>query len=347
MERLEEDKQIRRLQLSGGSTFIISLPKNWVEDLKINAGDSITITKNSNRSITLYPGSNSTDEEKTKAEITTGQQETNESLSRKIIATYLAGYKTIKIKSKGMRIQPAHARTIRNLVRTSMIGTEIVESSSEMITIQILTRLPELSFETALKRMYLMASNMHREATECLETNDFEHSEEIVRMDDEVDRFSLYMRRNLTLAVQNASVLKDMDLNKPSDCLGYRAVIGRIERIADHAVLVAKRVKFLESPIDPRIMKKILKISNDSLVVFEESINALLNKDYQLAEKTIEKIKKVVESEKEFMSGIKESMKNSTVIRFVLEDIRRTAEYSSDIVEVAIDENIGNVITEK
>ena len=347
MELLQEDKQIRRLQLSGGSTFIISLPKTWVEDLKINVGDSVTITKNSNRSMTLYPGSNNISKEKTDAEIITSQQDSPESLSRKIIATYLAGHKTIKIKSKGMRIQSEHARVVRNLVRTSMIGTEIVESSSEMIMIQILTRLPELSFETALKRMYLMASNMHKEAIESLENNDIEHSEEIIRMDDEVDRFSLYMRRNLTLAVQNASILNDMGLNKPSDCLGYRAVIGRIERIADHAGLIAKRVKFLEEEIDPKLMKKITKISDDSLSVFEESISALLNKDYQLAEATADKIKKVIESEKNFMSGIKESMKNSTVIRFVLEDIRRTAEYSSDIIEVAIDENIGNVINEK
>ena len=346
MELLEEDKQIRRLQLSGGSTFIISLPKTWVEDLKINVGDSVTITKNSNRSMTLYPGSNSVSKEKNQAEIVTSQQDSSESISRKIIATYLAGYKTIRIKSKGMRIQPEHARIVRSLVRSSMIGTEIVESSSEMIMIQILTRLPELSFETALKRMYLMASNMHKEAIECLESNDIEHSEEIIRMDDEVDRFSLYMRRNLTLAVQNASILNDMGLSKPSDCLGYRAVIGRIERIADHASLIAKRVKFLEDPIDSKIMKKISKISDDSLSVFEEAINALLKKDYQRAETTAEQIKKVIENEKSFMSGIKESMKNSTVIRFVLEDIRRTAEYSSDIIEVAIDENIGNVINE-
>ena len=347
MQRSDEEKQTRRLQLSGGSTFIISLPKNWMEDFKINVGDNITIIKNSNRSMTLFPGSNQQSTEKTHADIITSQQDSSESIRRKIIATYLGGYKTIQIKSKGMRIQPEHTKVIRELVRSSMIGTEIVESSSESIMIQILTRLPELSFETALKRMHLMASNMHREAIEALSTGDIDHADEIVRMDDEVDRFSLYMRRNLTLAVQNANVLLDMGLQKPSDCLGYRAVIGRIERIADHASLIAMRVKFLDGNIDSKLMNKISKISDDSLSVFENSINALLKRDFQLAEKVADEIKKVIESEKEFMAGVKESNKNSTVIRFVLEDIRRTAEYSSDITEVAIDENISNVISEK
>jgi len=47
------------------------------------------------------------------------------------------------------------------------------------------------------------------------------------------------------------------------------------------------------------------------------------------------------------MSKIKENEKNVTVIRFVLEDLRRIAEYSSDIAEVAIDENIQNIVVEE
>jgi hypothetical protein len=65
-----------------------------------------------------------------------------------------------------------------------------------------------------------------------------------------------------------------------------------------------------------------------------------------LAEKVASNIAKVVEEEKELMYGMKES-KNSTAIKFILEDIRRTAEYSSDIIEVVINETIQNIITEK
>ena len=47
------------------------------------------------------------------------------------------------------------------------------------------------------------------------------------------------------------------------------------------------------------------------------------------------------------MAQVSESDKNSTITRFALEDLRRIAEYSSDIAEVAIDENIHNIISEK
>ena len=152
------------MQLSGGSTYIISLPKDSIEELKVKVGENITIVKNSNQSMTLFRREQDNDRKKTTAIIYSNQKDSGDSVKRKIIAAYLAGYKTIKIKTKGMKIPSEHSRSVRELVRSSMIGTEIVESSSDAMTIQILTRLPELSFETALKRMHLMATNMVKES---------------------------------------------------------------------------------------------------------------------------------------------------------------------------------------
>ena len=347
MDSIENITQTRKIQISGGSTYIVSLPKIWINELKINIGDDVTITKNSNQSLTLYPTNTEKQNVKNIAIILSHQKDSPDSIKRKIIAAYLSGYKIIKINTKGIRILSDHSRSVRELVRSKMIGTEIVESNSETIVIQILTRLPELSFETALKRMYLMASNMVKESIEALEEMDNNHANEIVSMDDEVDRFSLYMRRNLVAAVENKKILQEMGLRSPSDCLGYRTVISRIERIADHASLIAKRIKFAENKINPKINIKIKNLSEKSLKVFEEAITSVEKHDFEKGEKVAEKVSQIIEEEKEIMSKIKETEKNSTIIRFVLEDLRRIAEYSSDIAEVSIDENIQSVISEE
>lgn len=345
MQSIEDTKQTRRIQISGGSTYTISLPKKWIDSLGIKNGDNMTIVKNANRSLMLFPGLD-TEKPTKKAVITIGQKDPDESIRRKIIAMYLNGYKVLQITSKGVKLLPEHSRLIKDLVRKSMIGTEIVESDSESITIQILTRLPELTFDVALKRMHLMTSNMHREAIDALSKNDSQYGEEIARMDDEVDRFSLYMMRTLIMAIQNASMLYDVGLEQPSDCLNYRTVISRIERIADHAALIAKRIKFLKEPLDSKTLREIQALSGDALGCFDNAILALVKKDHVLAEKTASKIVEIVEKEKEMMYGMKES-KNSTIVKFVLEDLRRTAEYSSDIVEVVINETIRNIVSEK
>lgn len=345
MQASEDTKQTRRIQISGGSTYTISLPKKWIDALGLKNGDNMTIVRNPNRSMTVFPGLD-VDKSSKRAVISISQKDSAESIRRKIIAMYLNGYKTIQVTSKGVKILSEHSRLIKDLVRKSMIGTEIVESDSESITVQILTRLPELTFDVALKRMHLMTSNMHKEAIEALSRNDGDYGEEAVRMDDEVDRFGLYMMRTLIMAVQNASMLHDVGLEQPSDCLNYRTVVSRIERIADHAVLIAKRVRFLKEPIDSKTLKEIQALSSGAVDCFDNSVSALVKKDDVLAEKTAVDITKIIEREKNLMYGIKES-KNSTIIKFVLEDIRRTVEYSSDIVEVVVNETIRNVVTEK
>lgn len=347
METIENTKQTRKMQLSGGSTYIVSLPKKWIDDLKIKVGENVTIVKNSNQSLTLYPRERNEKNKKNTAVISSSQKDSGESIKRKIIAVYLSGYKIIKIKTKGMRIPSEQSRSIRELVRSTMIGTEIIESSSEVMIIQILTRLPELSFATALKRMYLMANNMVIEALEALEKVDIVHADEVTNMDDEVDRFGLYMRRNLVLAVENENILQDMGLQKPSDCLGYRAIVSRIERIADHASLIAKRTKFIEEEIDSNILNKIKNLSKKSLDIFEKSITAVQEHDFEKGEKVAEKVSQIIDEEKQIMSRIQDNEKNATIVRFVLEDLRRIAEYSSDIAEVAIDENIQKIISKE
>ncbi|MCV0430439.1 phosphate uptake regulator PhoU [Nitrosopumilus sp.] len=339
---MSEIKQFRRLQVTGGSTYTVSLPKTWIDELGLKKNSNVTLIKNRNDSITLFQEEQS---KKTNAIALIGKKDTKESLRRKIIAIYLSGYKTIEIKTKGIEITSGHRGAIRDLVRTTLMGTEIIEASSEKIVLQVLTQLAQLSFDVALKRMYITATNMHQDAIEALKELDVEQSEEVLKMDDEVDRFSLYLMRNLNLSLENVQVLLDSGLEKPSDCLGYRTVVKCVERIADHAGLIAKKVKYLNSPIDKKILKEIDNISKESLTVFENSVSALSKRDYEMAEKVASSVTKVIEKEKSLMDSLKPS-DNIAIIKLILEDIRRTAEYSRDISEIAIDETVQSVIEE-
>jgi phosphate uptake regulator len=341
---LLDEKEVRKLQLVGGSTYVLSLPKKWVYDMHLKTGDPVSIVKNANNSLSLLPTANA-QSSNTRSIAIIGQKDSIESIQRKIIAMYLAGYHIIEIHTKGGRIQLNQKQAIRDLVRTNMIGTEIVESTPESITIQILTS-PELSISDALKRMFLLTSTMHRQAIDALKEMDTELGEEIIHLDDEVDRFSLYIMRNLTLAVEHERVLRDIGLQKPSDCISYRIVVKSVERIADHAVSIASRVKFLKSTLESSILQKITKLSEESLKVFENSIEALNKRDYILADTVASDANRIAEKEKEFTDSLEESKKYSSVIKFVLEDIRRTAEYSSDIAEAVINETVQDVTSE-
>ncbi|MDE1861289.1 MAG: phosphate uptake regulator PhoU [Thaumarchaeota archaeon] len=346
MVELLNEREVRKLQLVGGSTYVLSLPKKWIDELNLKTGDPVSIMKNSNRSLSILPTGTAQAPKVMKSRTAIGQKESVESVQRKVIAMYLSGYQIIELRSKGGRIQIEHKQAIRDLVRKNMIGTEIVESTPESLTIQILTSLPELSINDALKRMFLLTTTMHRQAIDALKEMDAELGEEITHLDDEVDRFSLYILRNLTLAVEHERILRDIGLKKPSDCISYRIVVKSIERVADHAVSIASRVRFLKSTLEPVLLQKVTRLSEESLKVFEDSIQALNKRDYALADAVASTARKIAEKEKEFTDSLEESKKYSSLVKFVLEDIRRTAEYSSDIAEAVINETVQDVISE-
>lgn len=343
MQIINDIKQTRRLQLVGGSTYVISLPKNWIDDLQLKTGSYVSLIKNPNDSITLFQEEMG---KKIHAVTVISKTDSKESIRRKIIAIYLSGYNIIEIKAKGMEIPSSHRGTIRDLVRTTLMGTEIIEASSEKMILQVLTQLAQLSFNVALKRMYVTATNMHRDAIYALKEFDIDYGDEVVKMDDEVDRFSLYMMRNLNLALENVQILLDSGLKKSSECMEYRIIVKCVERIADHASLIAKKIKYLKTPIDRKTIKDIEVISNESLQVFETSMVALAKRDYSLAEKVASNASKVIEKEKRQMDALKQNG-NIAILKLVLEDIRRTAEYSSDIAEVVMDGTVQTVVTEQ
>lgn len=336
-------RQNRKLQISGGSTYIVSIPKTWVESMNLRAGDSVSIMKNGNNSLLMFPEAGEASETYA-ASVVAGPNDSDESIRRKIVAMYLAGYKSIAITARGIRLGPGQINAVRAFARSSMIGTEIIESSPERVTIKTLTRMPEMTFGVAMQRMATMTIDTHQEALEALETADIEYADEVIKLDDEIDRFTFYMLRNLTVAVGDAGLLRAMALEIPADCLHYRTVISRIERIADHASLIAKRVKYLTEPIDQEMLASIRRLSGSVMELFGKSVKSMMLSDYAMAEEVIETTSKIQDMQEELMMAVKDSAPNATVIKFVLDSIRRSAEYTMDIAEVVMDRNIKSVI---
>src|SRR5215471_2611309 len=130
------------------------------------------------------------------------QDETGNSLKRKVVSMYLAGYNIMHLKSKSGRISPPQRDAVREVVRRNLVGTEIIVDASDLITIQVLLNLPELPVYTAVRRMFLISIAMHKDAMAALAEQNHDLARRILKSDDEVDRFSLYILRNLVMAIK-------------------------------------------------------------------------------------------------------------------------------------------------
>jgi len=324
-----------------------------MQEMNLKPGDPVSIIREANSSLSIIPraerGSNLVNE----ATAIISEKESVSSLQRKVISIYLSGYNTIHLKSKTGRINPAQRDAVREVIRRNLVGTEIIADSLDLITIQVLLTLPELSVNTTVRRMFLIASSMHKDAMLSLGEKNYELAKAVVKSDDEVDRFSLYILRNLTIATQNERVLREIGLKNTADCLSYRVAVKSIERIADHSFGIAEKCLKIEEQqkISKGLFDKIEKMSHLSLAVFNDSVEAFLRRDYVMADSVADRVDNIRSVENDVISFLNKEDKmashepiNSN-IRLILEDIRRTAEHASDIAEAAMNQTIGEVIT--
>ncbi|NHV96214.1 MAG: phosphate uptake regulator PhoU [Thaumarchaeota archaeon] len=328
----------RRIQFSGKSSYIIALPKRWVDNMKLNAGSEVTITRYGPSSLIITPKEQAPQPLRSDAVIEASAKDHPHSLIRRIISAYLLGYTIIYVKAKEGKFDLQHKEMVKETVRKSLIGAEVIDESSGHITIQIFLSLPELSVENALRRMFLIAASMHRDAINALSDLDHDMAAGVIKVDDEVDRFSLYTIRQLKLGVSDSRILEKIGLEAPKDCLGYRVIVKSVERVADHAASIAQNTLLLRNKLSEEMLSGIRKLSELAVGFFERSSQALFKRDYEAAEKLILDANVVDEVVKDLQRIIdaESSRGQGYVARLVVEDIKRTAEYATDIAEIVL-----------
>jgi len=333
---LLQGEETRKLQYTGGSSYIVSLPKKWIQDLGLKQGDHVVILRQGNSVLQIAPASKRAAKEQKEATIEVGKDNNPYFIARKLIALYFLGFNVITIVPKEERLMVEQRVVIKNIVRRVLMGTEIIADSATGITLQVLINLLDLSVDAAFKRMLLIAKSMYRDTLLALKENNVELAEEVVKSDDEVDRFSFYIVRQLKIAIKNEHLLKEIGLEEPRNCLGYRLIAKSVERVADHPVIIAKDIMDNPHPLNKDIVEKITSMSYFTLEVLDDACLSMFKRDYEAADKAIEKARKIDEMEKALLRTKPRDVNELYRIKLITENIRRVAEYASDIAEIVL-----------
>jgi phosphate uptake regulator len=336
----EEDRYVRRVQLTGRGSYIVSIPKHWVEEAGLRKGGRVEFSRQEDRGLLLTPFENSKlDDEKSRCTISIAPDADSEAVTRMIISLYVVGFSTIEVRSKSGNLAAPIRETIRGVARGKLVGTELVTESSQSATLQVLLSYPQLLVPDALRRMWSITSSMQSDALQALTDLDKELAKQVLKIDDEIDRFSLYIIRQLKWAVKHQPLLARIGLRSPVECLGYRIITKSIERSADHAARVAQSVLLLQQPLSSALLKDANALSHLSAKMMETAIRALFTGDYQLAETVLFDREKVSGLESKLVERLlKEKMPASdlSATRLISESLRRIGEYATDVAEVVL-----------
>jgi phosphate uptake regulator len=330
--------ETRKVYVSGGSTYVISLPKKWVKKTNLKAGDSLVVTEQG--SSLLFETSVIEKESRIK-EIKISQVPSSEALARIIIANYLVGYDTLKIKlDRKDNLQ--YREAVRNIL-DYLIGIEIVEDTDDSIILEIMVDYKRMMTMQLLQRMFAINRSMLLDLGKALGTCDIGLAKDVIVREREVDRLYFLVVRQLKSAVEHQQIAEKLGIKYQRDCLGYRIIVKVLERIADHIENIAKSyIRLCETQKELKL-DEFIKLNNSTIAIFEKSVDSLFSRNITLAEKIFQELKEVKKTHSDISNKLlqPENIQSAILQKTMLDSLGRIASYSGDIAEIAINMSAG------
>jgi phosphate uptake regulator len=323
--------ETRKVQVTGGSTYTVSLPKSWATDHGISAGSVVEFYPEE-ESLLLTPKA---EEEHTEGTLDISHLE-GEELMRAVVTMYVSGFDIINLETP--RVTAAQRRSIRDAAQR-LVGLEVIGETGEEVVLQDLLDSSELSIVNAITRMRLVAISMLEDAITALVEGDADLASDVVQRDDDVDRLWYMTSRVFRSVLRDPSTATEVGLPRET-CFDYHTSARQLERIADHATKIAELAPELDEIPDAAAegLRELLNVADS---VAETAMDALLEEDPEtatrLANEARERVDVIDERAREVDKLIRElDPQQAQLLGLVVDSLSRSADYGGNIAETAL-----------
>ncbi|HED04227.1 MAG TPA: phosphate uptake regulator PhoU [Candidatus Fraserbacteria bacterium] len=322
--------EIRKVQITGGATFMITLPKKWARQVGLQSGSPLRIIAQPPDLLVLQPQK----ERLPRRALLDLEDKSGEILVRELIAIYIRGFELIE--ARGAPISAAQRQTVRETVQGRLMGMEIVEESSKAVTVQYLLDPAKLSVEGSLAKLLQNTRAMFQDGLRALGSGDRDTAHDVVARDIEADRLYLSLSRQAHIALQDILIAEQSGLERVQLFDAYTAA-AQLERIADHAVKIAQITEQLAAPIPTTVGDQLKETGENASMLVQQAMDALAARSAPLAHSALDSGPNI-EAQLYKLSELLHSLepKRAQLLAVVLDSIGRVKDYGANIAETAI-----------
>jgi len=296
----------RKVQLTGHSTFIVSLPRAWAERHGIGRGSALYVGEDEGGNLLLSPRKAERKETEYTLEATKGGDLT----LQRIISCYVAGASTIVIKGEGAGASAEEARR-------RLSGLEIVEEEKDQIKLRIIDFGDELDVDKLIEREFKVTHKMLKLTASVFDGN-LSAADEVKEREKDVDRLYLLLLRRFVV--------------RPSMKPGgmFKVLAAKvIERIGDHTEHMCR----MGRKVVPN--KHAANAIEKAAEAYSLIVRGFLEKTG--AGKEPQKMAVEIENERaQWMSKASKNKRDSDTIQSVFDECTRIIKYSRDLSELGM-----------
>lgn len=320
----------RKVQVTGGGTYLVTLPKEWAEEFEVTTGVVVTLVPNDSGALVLIP--EKVREQNRSAIVVDGQD--YDRLQRAVISRYIAGYDVIEVT--GERIGPEQRRMVREIAQ-GLIGLEIFEETQGTVVLHSLINMREFPVQRTLHRIFDMTQAMLTDAVFAFVHRDLELARDVVERDGDVDRLVLLVARQFGLLLRDLLVEREVELSR-LQFLHVHTVADQLERVADHAAKVSQAALTLAGPLKEGVVKKVTDLARASSVILAQAVEAFEGLDEGKANGVLEeKALSTRLMEMARATASTDQPESAHPISLVMDSLLRVREYGFNIAENALD----------
>lgn len=336
--------ETRKLQKIGGSTYSVSLPKDWATEHRLEAGMPIHLYPHTDGSIVVRSAARDGGP-LSSVEVTLPAAE-GDVIEWALRAAYAVGYDTITLVApEGEELTADERRAARRCVRT-MVGLSATEETAEHVAVENLLATSEVSVRQSVTQLQFTALSMHRTAIERLTRRvageSVESAPALDDRDDEVDRLFEMLTRHFNRSLTDFEEVDDLDVNRP-ELFDYYLVARQIERIADHAVRIGALAEDVESGStsgrteSDDALAELAALAEATREVVEMATTAALDASDDRAYEALERCHRIVDDVRALDRALFErAPPGAYALSRVLDSVVRTAERGGNVARVAL-----------
>ena len=324
--------ETRKVQVTGGSTYTVSIPKEWAAERGIEAGSEVAFHAEGD-ALLLTP--------RTDAERTEGRLDVtdlaDDDLTRAVTTMYVSGFDIVSLE--GSPLTTRQRQVIREATR-SLVGLEVIEETEDRIVVRDLLDSSELSIHNAVSRMRLIALSMLSDALRSLRERDDAAAREVIGRDDDLDRLWMVVSRIFRATLRTPTAAAELGLPREV-CFDYHSSARQLERIGDHATKIAHMTLQLEEPVPEEVLAALDDLHDDAAEVIDDGMEALFTDDGEEATRLANEARRAVQSIDGRVRNIDELLRDldparAQLLGLIVDSVSRSADYGGNIAETAL-----------
>ena len=260
----------RKVQLAGGSTFTVSLPKQWAREHGVDAGSEVALRSHEDGTLLVQVDPGSGDEGRPAVDV---DRHGDVPLPELVQALYAGGHDEFALVG-GRATEPETVRTVERAA-SDLVGLTLVEAGDDGLVFRNALDPGDVSIPQTVMQLRRTACGMFEDAVAAVLDGDAATAERVVARDDDVDRLFGVVARSFRRSLVDMREVDRLGLDRPALFDHYRAA-GELERVGDQAERLARTVDGGHDGVDGDLAEALEERSRTALAILDEATGALL-----------------------------------------------------------------------